>query len=96
MKNLMVVLLLFLSAGNMFAGKVGLPVEHIAVPALGGDLLLYAWDDAAQAWIQLAAPYDPASGSIDFQVPARGRWYWVGLWDLQQDRFVFGTWVGHF
>lgn len=94
MKKIIVALMMLLGA-NAFAGQVGLPKEHMTLPDLQGSYLVCIWDETADDWYTGFASYDH-QGSIDFQVPSWGRWYWVGLWDQQSMQYVFGKWVGHF
>ncbi len=94
MKTRLLSLLVFAGVGA-HAGEVGRPVERIALPALAGDLLVCVWDDAADDWVGEFLPYN-ASGSLQFQIPELGKWYWIGLWDRANGRYVFGKWVGHF
>lgn len=78
-----------------FAGQVGLPQEHMALPDLQGDYLICIWDETANDWHTSFTSYDH-NGSINVQVPELGKWYWVGLWDEQGGDYVFGQWIGHF
>lgn len=83
--------------GNVMAGQVGLPTERLALPAVSSSdtYLVCIWDETAGQWLQAFEPYD-SSGTYDFQVPAWGKWYWVGLWDETTGQYVFGKWIGHF
>jgi len=96
MKKTILALLIGLSAcAGAFAGQVKLPTEHIVLPAVQGDYLICIWDESANDWAGAFASYDHA-GSVDFQVPAWGKWYWIGLWDVAGEQYVFGKWIGHF
>lgn len=87
--------LMMLKAVATYAGQVGLPVEKLALPELQGDYLVCIWDNTANNWYTDFTSYDHA-GSLSFQVPEWGKWYWVGLWDEANGKYVFGKWVGHF
>jgi hypothetical protein len=77
-----------------FPNGVGLPMEHIALPIVPTQHFICIWDHTAQRWLGYF-PYNN-SGYYDFQVPAWGRWYWIGLWDQSAAEYVFSLWVGHF
>lgn len=94
MKKMILVLMMLLGA-SAYAGQIALPVEHLALPELQGDYLVCIWDETANGWYTDFASYDQ-KGSISFQVPEWGKWYWVGLWDNVNGRYVFGKWIGHF
>jgi len=94
MKKMIIAVAILMSAGAM-AGQIGLPKEHLALPALQGEHLVCIWDQTANSWYTDFATYDH-KGSLDFQVPAWGRWYWIGLWDSTKSEYVFGKWIGHF
>ena len=76
-------------------GLVGLPLERIALPVVQGSHLVCVWDEAAGDWVKDFESYDE-TGLYDFQIPATGKWYWVGLWDESRSEYVFGKWIGHF
>ncbi|MEN7973468.1 MAG: hypothetical protein ABFR47_06500 [Verrucomicrobiota bacterium] len=94
MKNLVLVLAIMAGLG-VNAGQLSLPAERLALPEVQGSHLVCIWDAAANDWHSGFASYDH-SGSLDFQVPEWGKWYWVGLWDEQAGEYVFGKWIGHF
>ena len=85
-----------LAAGlSALAGTVGVPEEEVALPLVEGSHLVCVWDTTAENWVQDFVDYDN-SGSFDLQVPEWGKWYWIGLWDSVNQRYVFGRWIGHF
>jgi len=95
MKKMIMALIVFAACAGAFAGQVGLPTEHIALPAVQGDYLVCIWDEGAGNWVSEFTNYDHA-GSVDFLVPAWSKWYWIGLWDVANEQYVFGKWIGHF
>ncbi len=97
MKKTILALVVFAGCAGAFAGQVGLPTEHLALPAVqaGAEYKVCIWDETAGGWMGSFATYDHA-GSVDFQVPAWGQWYWIGLWDVANEKYVFGKWIGHF
>lgn len=95
LKRAVALVAVFLWAVVSYTGQVGLPVERIELPVLQGDHWVCIWDDAAGQWYAGFVEYDH-SGSVDFEVPEWDRWYWVGLWALEQGDYVYGKWVGHF
>lgn len=85
---------------SAMAGSIGLPKEKIALPLVQGSHLVCVWDAAGNGWLQDFVEYDN-SGSFDLQIPEWGNlagsgWYWIGLWDSANSRYVFGKWIGHF
>lgn len=90
-----VLILMILVALGVHAGQVSTPVERLALPDVQGSHLVCVWDDSASDWYTGFASYDH-SGSLSFQLPEQGKWYWVGLWSEQAGEYVFGKWVGHF
>jgi hypothetical protein len=94
MKKFILALMMLLGA-CAFAGQVGLPTENMALPDLQGNYLVCIWDETADDWYSSFMSYDH-EGSIKFQVPSVGKWYWVGLWDEQTEEYVYGKWIGHF
>ena len=88
-------LIISIICANAFSGSVGLPTEHLAIPALQGEHQICIWDEAAGDWYQPHVSYGH-EGLISFDVPAWGQWYWVGLWDIASEKYVFGKWIGHF
>ena len=95
MKKAIIAILTLIVCGKAMAGQVGLPTEQLAMPAVSGDYLICVWDETSQQWLQSFENYDH-TGTYDFQVPAWGNWYWVGLWDADKGEYVFSKWVGHF
>jgi len=97
MKKTVISLLLLLVCGYSWGGELGLPEEQIALPSVEeqGAYLVVLWDDSIGGWIQSHQDYD-FSGSFNFQLPAWGKWYWIGLWDVNAGQYVFGKWIGHF
>ena len=92
-KTLYIVLM---AAGlTAYAGEMLLPQERLALPQVEGSHLICVWDELAGDWYSDFIPYDHG-GTVSFQVPSTGRWYWVGLWDEQAEEYVFGKWIGHF
>lgn len=86
----------FVVCMNAFSGQVGLPREHLALPAVAqGEYQVCIWDEAAGDWLGGFVSYGH-EGSFDFNVPEWGRWYWIGLWDVTNEEYVFGKWIGHF
>ena len=77
------------------AGQISLPEERLAIPEVLGNHLICIWDEAANDWYTDFTSYDH-TGSLNFQLPEWGKWYWVGLWDEQAGEYVFGKWIGHF
>jgi hypothetical protein len=88
-------IIMFAVCATAIAGQVGLPTERIALPAVQGSHLVCIWDQTAGHWYTAFAAYDN-KGEITFQVPAWGKWYWIGLWDETNQKYVFGKWIGHF
>lgn len=78
-----------------FSQTVGLPTERLALPPVQGDYLVCIYDWTAQDWYEPHQTYNHA-GSYEFNVPSWGKWYWIGLWDLNSGQYVFGKWMGHF
>ena len=95
MKIYIMAIIMFVMCATAFSGQVGLPTERIALPAVQGDFLVCVWDQTASDWIGGFASYDH-KGSVGFEVPAWGKWYWIGLWDVANEQYVFGKWIGHF
>ena len=97
MKKAIMILALALVCSIARSGEVGLPTEHIALPAVtaGGSYLVCIWDETSGQWLQAHQSYDQ-SGAYDFQVPAWNNWYWIGLWDSTNGQYVFAKWIGHF
>ena len=93
MKKVVLVLMMLTSLGA-YAGQVSLPIERLALPEVQGNHLVVVWDEAASDWYAEHADYDH-SGSLSFQLPEWGKWYWIGLWDEQAGEYVFGKWIGH-
>ena len=96
MKKLSLMIIGALLSLHAYTGEVGLPSEHLALPAVSGAHLVCIWDDSAQAWIDADFETYDHSGTYSFQVPAWDQWYWVGLWDSANSKYVFGKWIGHF
>jgi len=94
MKKTLLILMVLAGLGA-HAGQVLLPVERLALPDVQGNHLICVWDEAANDWHAGFSDYDH-SGSVSFQLPELGKWYWIGLWDEQIGDYVFGKWVGHF
>jgi len=92
-KSLIILTLMVGISAN--AGNLLLPQERLAIPKVTGSHLICIWDESAQSWHDVFQPYDH-SGSVNFQFPALGRWYWIGLWDEKAGEYAFGKWVGHF
>ena len=95
MKKIFSILMVLMVCGKLSAGVVGLPTERIALPVVAGSYLVCVWDEAGGKWAKEFESYNH-SGSYDFQVPAWGKWYWIGLWDQNSGQYVFGKWIGHF
>ncbi len=97
MKKTITTLIMFVVCASVFSGEVGLPTEHLALPAVqaGGEYQVCIWDETAGNWLQAHVDY-AHEGSFDFQVPAWSQWYWIGLWDVDNEKYVFGKWIGHF
>jgi len=97
MKKTIMALIISIICANAFSGSVGLPTERLALPEVQGNHLVCIWDDTAGGW--LIPPDDNSydhAGTYEFEVPAWGKWYWIGLWDEQTGEYVFGKWIGHF
>jgi hypothetical protein len=94
MKRTLLAIMIF-TALHALAGTISLPREHLELPAVTGNHLVCIWDESAKDWYTDFVPYDH-SGTLSFQLPAWGRWYWVGLWDEHAEKYVFGKWIGHF
>ena len=94
MKKPIMALIISILCTNAFSGSVDLPTERLALPAVQGSHLVCIWDEAAGSWAQGFETYDHA-GTYEFEVPAWGKWYWIGLWDEQAGEYVFGKWIGH-
>lgn len=90
-----VLAIMILTGMCAMAGTVSLPQERLALPDVNGSHLICIWDETANDWHTAFESYDH-SGTLSFQLPAWGRWYWVGLWDEQAGQYVFGKWIGHF
>ncbi len=95
MKKTTIALIISILCANAFSSSVGLPQERLALPELQGGHLVCIWDEQAGNWLRAFETYDHA-GTYEFQVPAWGNWYWIGLWDEQNGEYVFGKWIGHF
>ena len=95
MKKIIAVLIVVLVCGSAYCGEVGLPLERIALPSVSGSHLICVWDASSETWLKSFEAYDQ-SGAYEFQVPAWGKWYWIGLWDEATGEYVFGKWIGHF
>lgn len=95
MKKSTMALIISIICANAFCGSVGLPRERLALPALQGEHLVCIWDETAGDWLRSFETYDHV-GTYEFQVPAWGHWYWIGVWDEQNGEYVFGKWIGHF
>lgn len=95
MKKTILAALMILAGLGAYAGQVSLPVERLALPDVQGSYLVCVWDEAANDWYTEFTNYDH-SGSVSFQLPGAGKWYWIGLWDEQASKYVFGKWIGHF
>lgn len=95
MKKTLLAVLMMLVVLGAYAGQVSPPVERLALPDVQGSFLVCVWDEAANDWYDDFVNYDH-SGSLSFQLPEPGKWYWIGLWDEQAGEYVFGKWVGHF
>ncbi len=97
MKKITLALIVLVVGMSAFSGEVGLPTEHLALPAVqaGGEYQICIWDETAGDWYQAHVSYGH-EGSFDFQVPAWSQWYWIGLWDVANEKYVFGKWIGHF
>ncbi len=95
MKKSILLILAMMCCGTVFSGTVSSPTERVALPAVSGNHLVCIWDETADQWYQEFVSYDNA-GSFTFDVPAWGRWYWIGLWDEASEQYVFGKWIGHF
>ncbi|MCF7863810.1 MAG: hypothetical protein K9L89_03360 [Kiritimatiellales bacterium] len=95
MKKLMLALIMIIACSSVLAGQVGAPLERIAFPATQGSHLVCIWDQSAGNWLRDFETYGN-QGSYSFQVPEWGKWYWIGLWDVTNGRYVFGKWIGHF
>lgn len=94
MKKIILALMMFAGLA-VYAGQISLPEERLALPNVQGSHLVCVWDEAANNWHGAFASYDH-SGSLTFQPPELGKWYWVGLWDEQLGDYVYGKWIGHF
>ncbi|VGO14793.1 hypothetical protein PDESU_03362 [Pontiella desulfatans] len=94
MKKILATIIIALCATS-FAGTVGKPTEHLALPEVSGGHLVCIWDQTAGAWIGGFESYDH-SGTYNFAVPEWGRWYWIGLWDEAKGEYVYSKWIGHF
>ncbi len=95
MKKVLCALLIGMVTVNSFSGQIGLPEERIALPAVQGDYLICIWDETTGAWLGEFEAYDH-TGSYGFQLPAWEEWYWIGLWDVARQEYVFEKWIGHF
>ena len=95
MKKNTLMLIVFVLGMAAFGGQVGLPLERLAIPEVQGSHLVCIWDESAGAWLQGFESYD-LSGVYEFQVPSRGKWYWIGVWDEASGEYVYGKWIGHF
>ena len=95
MKKAITALVISIICTSAFSGNVGLPLEQIALPVVQGSYMVCIWSDEAGDWLRAHESYDHA-GTYEFQVPAWGKWYWIGLWDEQTGEYVFGKWIGHF
>ena len=95
MKKILAMLGLLALCSSANSGTVGLPMERLALPSVQGSHLVCIWDETAKQWLKGFETYDHA-GVYEFQLPAWGKWYWVGLWDQNQGEYVFGKWIGHF
>lgn len=73
---------------------VGLPLETIALPEVTGDHQIVIWSHEGQQVLG-SHPYD-LSGTYSYQVPAWDRWYWLGLWSVDAEEYVYEKWIGHF
>lgn len=88
-------IIMVLAGLSVQAGQISLPEERLALPEVQGNHLVCIWDETASDWYAGFADYDH-SGTINFQLPEWGQWYWVGLWDVNAGEYVFGKWIGHF
>lgn len=79
---------------SALAGTVSPPKDRIAFPQVSGNHLVCIWDETANDWYTGFIKYD-LSGTYTFTVPQWNRWYWVGLWNVSEGRYVFGTWLSH-
>ncbi len=95
MKKAIMTLIISTICASAIGGSVGLPTERLALPEVQGTHLVCIWDNDAGVWLGSFDNYDHA-GTYEFQVPAWGKWYWIGLWDEQAGEYVFGKWIGHF
>ena len=95
MKKTILASILLIVVMNSFSGQVGLPMERVALPVVQGAHLVCIWDETAGEWLKEFESYDHA-GVYDVQIPAWGKWYWVGLWDEAVGDYVYGKWIGHF
>lgn len=95
MKKVTTAIMMFLGI-CAYAVQVDLPEERLTLPDLQGDYLVCIWDDFSGAWVNDVHPTYDHSGSLNFQVPSTGKWYWIGLWNKNSKEYVFGKWVGHF
>ena len=96
MKKVTMALIISILCANAFGdSSVWLPRQRIALPELQGGHLVCIWVETAGDWLRTFETYDPV-GTYEFQVPAWGNWYWIGLWDEQAEEYVFGKWIGHF
>ena len=93
MKKLQIIIAVIALAGLAQAGTVGLPTEHIAIPLVAGQATIKVWDVAEQEWIFSEKSTQPTQ--FEFSVPARGKWYWVGVWDHTAGKYVVGQWISH-
>ena len=91
MKTLLAILLLVTA---VYAGTIGEPRERMVMPMVVGEHTVVVWDHAAQQWLSMEE-YDHY-GVYEFRVPAWNHWYWVGLWNKAESKYVFGKWIGHF
>jgi hypothetical protein len=95
MKKSMLVLILCLICGGVFSGQVGVPIERLEFPIVEGEHWVCVWDEAAGNWYTDFEIYDH-SRSYRLQVPAWGKWYWIGLWNATTGEYVYEKWIGHF
>ncbi|MEI6892438.1 MAG: hypothetical protein V5783_09730 [Pontiella sp.] len=93
MKKILALIIFALCVGAN-AGYVGLPTERMAIEDLEGDHLVCIWDQSEGEWISRES-YDH-SGVYEFDVPAWGQWYWIGLWDEAANEYAYTKWIGHF
>jgi hypothetical protein len=69
-------------------------VQTFSIVRLLGDYVVHVFDYSAQTII-INTEYDH-TGSFVFEVPSWDKWYWVGVYDTLADRYIMGTWIGHF